>query len=522
MKKPKKTKSTTIYLRQRAEKLVKNRPKETGSHFKESETIKLVHELQINQIELELMSKELARAKEEADLASKKYAELYEFAPSCYFTLTKDGVIVELNLKGANMLGKPRSFLINSIFTFFVTEDTKSIFNLFLQKIFSNKTVQTCELKLSPVDNLPIYVYLKGVVSSKGEQCIINIFDNSERKKAEEELRESQERNRTIILQTAMDGFWMVDMQGNLREVNETYCRMSGYSQQELLSMKVSELEAFETDEDVANHIKKVILTGSDRFETIHRRKDGSIFYVEISTQYRSDVGKFVSFLRDITEQNRYQEDLIYHAGLIENVSDAVISTDVDFRIKSWNKSAEKIYGWKAAEIIGRDISEVVQTEYPNGSTREEAIRLLHANDIWQGEVIQKRKNKTFVNINASVKILKDRTGMVIGSVSVNRDITEMKKSEVIIRQQENQYRSFFLNNNAVILLIDPETTGIRNANPAACRYYGWSLSELCSKLVSDINPLSKEEIIINLQKTKNERNNHLFLKHRLASVMIA
>ncbi len=517
MKKQNKIEPSLSILRSRAEKLVNNKQLETGSHLTDAETLRLVHELQVQQIELELQNEELEKSKEEAEIASQKYTELYDFAPSGFFTLSNEGMIVELNLRGANMLGKQRTFLINSIFTLFVSADTKTVFDHFLQKIFSRKTKQSCEVTLNLDDKLPVYVFIKGIISKNEEHCIINVFDISKRILAEKALRKSEELNRSIILQTAMDGFWQVDIQGKILEVNETYCRMSGYSQQELLSMKVSELEAFETDTDVANHIKKVIQAGKESFETSHRRKDGSIFFVEISTQYRPEEGKFVSFLRDITDRKRNEADLIYHAGLIENVSDAIISTDVNFRIKSWNKSAEKIYGWKSEETIGKLVSEILPTEYSHDNSRDESLSLLLANGIWQGEVIQKRKDKTSVNIQASVKLLKDNNGKVIGSVSVNRDITELKKSQAILSQKENQYRSFFINNNAVILLIDPDTTEIKEANPAACRYYGWSHSELCNKSFSDISPLSKAEISINFQKTKTEKNNHLILKHRLA-----
>ena len=518
MKKQNKIVPGSAILRRKAEKLLKNKSFESGSHLNELEAVRLVHELQVHQIELELQNEELRRAKEEAEVVSQKYTELYDFAPSGFFTLSKEGMIVELNLRGANMLGKQRSFLINTIFTIFVSDDTKSVFNYFLQKIFFHKSKQSCELTLSLEDKLPVYVFIKGTISKNGEYCIINVFDISRRILAEKALRKSEELNRSIILQTAMDGFWQVNLQGKILEVNETYCRMSGYSQQELLSMKVSELEAFETDKDIAVHIKKVIQTGKERFETIHRRKDGSTFYVEISTQYRPEEGRFVSFIRDITDRKQNEADLIYHAGLVENITDAIISTDVNFRIKSWNKPAEKIYGWKAEETIGKMVSEIIPTEYTTDTSREEALKLLLANGIWQDEVIQKRKDKTSVNIQASVKLLKDKNGNAIGSVTVNRDITEMKKSQAKLSQREEQYRSFFIDNNAVILLIDPETAEIKNANPAACTFYGWSYSESRNKTLFDISLFSKEEIIGNLQKTKKEKNNHLILKHRLAT----
>ena len=108
--------------------------------------------------------------------------------------------------------------------------------------------------------------------------------------------------------QTARDGFWLANASGHLLEVNETYCRMSGYSAPELLSMRIADLEAAETEGTTIEHIKRIIARGEDRFESLHRRKDGTIFDVEVTVQYRPvEGGRFVAFLRDITARKRLE-----------------------------------------------------------------------------------------------------------------------------------------------------------------------------------------------------------------------
>ena len=125
------------------------------------------------------------------------------------------------------------------------------------------------------------------------------------RKEAEAALRESEQRHRAI-LRTAMDGFWLVDPQGRLLEVNETYCRMSGYSEAELLAMSIRDLEADETANHMATRFQEIMARGEERFESRHRRKDGSVFAVEVSVQYRpTEGGRIVAFLRDITDRRR-------------------------------------------------------------------------------------------------------------------------------------------------------------------------------------------------------------------------
>ncbi|MEI7941200.1 MAG: PAS domain S-box protein [Verrucomicrobiota bacterium] len=142
------------------------------------------------------------------------------------------------------------------------------------------------------------------------ERSLRDAAERHERRRAEAAVRESEQRHRTI-LQTAMDGFWLVDMQGRLLEVNEAYCRMSGYRAPELLARRVPDLEANETADDVAARIQKIMAQGEDRFESRHRRKDGSLFDVEVSIQYQpAGDGRLVAFLQDITERKRAEEAL--------------------------------------------------------------------------------------------------------------------------------------------------------------------------------------------------------------------
>ncbi len=136
------------------------------------------------------------------------------------------------------------------------------------------------------------------------------VMQNEELQATYNDLALREQRHHAII-QTAMDGFWLVDSKGCLLEVNEAYCRMSGYTEPELLSMRVAELEYTETEKDTAAHIQKVKEQGVDRFESRHICKDGSIIDVEVSVRcIPVDNGLFAVFLRDITESRRIGEQL--------------------------------------------------------------------------------------------------------------------------------------------------------------------------------------------------------------------
>jgi PAS domain S-box-containing protein len=136
------------------------------------------------------------------------------------------------------------------------------------------------------------------------------VRDITDRKRAESMLRASEERHR-LILGTAMDGFWLVDTQGHILEVNEAYCRMSGYGERELLTMSISDVEAAELPADTAIHMRKIISEGEDRFESVHRRKDGSTFDIEVSAQFNPiEGGLIVGFIRDRTARKKGEESL--------------------------------------------------------------------------------------------------------------------------------------------------------------------------------------------------------------------
>jgi len=175
-------KSEAKILRQKAVALLNNKPSGSGLQLSEAELLKLIFELEVHQIELELQNEELILARSIAQDASQKYADLYDFAPSGYFSFSKEGEIIELNLRGAIMLGKERAFLKNSMFDFSVSDDTKSIFNNFLAEVFNSKCKETCEIALATYASLPVYVYLSGITTVNREQCLVTMIDITDRK----------------------------------------------------------------------------------------------------------------------------------------------------------------------------------------------------------------------------------------------------------------------------------------------------------------------------------------------------
>jgi len=199
------------FLRQRAEKLLESRPVKPNVFLSEADTLKLIHELEIHQIELVLQNEELQLAKKNADIAAEKYTELYDFAPTGYFTLSREGEMIELNLSAAKMLGKARSELKKRRFALFISKNYKTIFNTFLRDIFKTGAKETCEIILEADNLLPTYTFLSGIALGNTEQCFVTVMDITERKQAEQLLKRS-EQLLNATGEMAKVGGWEIDL----------------------------------------------------------------------------------------------------------------------------------------------------------------------------------------------------------------------------------------------------------------------------------------------------------------------
>ncbi len=166
-------------LRRNAEELLKKKQGKPERLIIETDSIKLLHELQVHQIELEMQNEELIHANEAAETALKKYTMLYDFAPMGYFTLDPEGNIRELNFTGAELLGDRRFSLVNTNFKLFISEDSRPEFDSFFSKIYSKKGKESCEVKLVYDGTSLSTVYMEGVVTGDDRNCLLSVVDIS-------------------------------------------------------------------------------------------------------------------------------------------------------------------------------------------------------------------------------------------------------------------------------------------------------------------------------------------------------
>lgn len=289
----------------------------------EADSLKLIHELEVHQIELEMQLGELALAKNQfAESAAQKYAELYDFAPLGYFTLTKEGEIDEVNICGSQMLGKERSHLIGSRLGLFVTNDTKPKFNRFLEETFNSKTKKTCEITLSVNDNQTMYVQIDGIVSQSGEQCLLTLIDITERKRAEETLIESEKRYR-MLFENSLTGILINYPDGKILAANPEACRLLGRTEADICQIGRKGIVDL-TNPNLTVALEKRRKTGHFQGELTYKRGDGTVFPIDIESGIFTDANEqdyAYSFFQDITERKQAENTLVNQQELLSKLT---------------------------------------------------------------------------------------------------------------------------------------------------------------------------------------------------------
>lgn len=266
------------------------------------------------------------KAEEERLESEERFSALFMQAPLGYQSLDEDGRFIEVNPAWLETLGYERKEVLGAWFGDFLAPEYADAFRERFP-LFKERGVIHSEFQMLHKDGSRHFIAFDGRIghnsdgSFKQTHCIL--ADITERKRNEAALIESEERYRAAI-ETGMDGFWLSDTDGRILEVNQAYCQMSGYTEEELLSMHVSQLEFGESSEQVADHIERVMKNGRDRFESQHHRKDGTVYDAEISVSYQAtNGGQFSCFVRDITERKEAEDALLrWNADLEERVQE--------------------------------------------------------------------------------------------------------------------------------------------------------------------------------------------------------
>ncbi len=231
-----------------------------------------------------------------------------------------------------------------------------------------------------------------------------------------------------LLLKTAGDGIHILDTDGNVVEVNDKFCKMLGYTREELLTMNVAQWDTYLTPQGIKDCAKE-ILANEKVFETQHTRKDGNIFDVEVSVNKTLYGRQLViwSSSRDITERKKFESGLKLAASVFTHAHEGITITDLSGAIIDVNQAFTEITGYQRAEVIGKN-PRILKSGMQSRGFYEEMWRDILERDLWSGEMWNKRKNGEVYAELKTISAVRDLAGKPQHYLSLFTDITAAKR----------------------------------------------------------------------------------------------
>jgi PAS domain S-box-containing protein len=261
--------------------------------------------------------------------------------------------------------------------------------------------------------------------------------EKAERKGAEERLRVSENRYRRLF-EASKDGILMVDPRTRtIIDANPFMTELLGFTREQLLGHELWQVGLFKDREANLEALRELQEKGFICYETVQlHTKNGQRREVEfVSNLYQANGHKIIQCtIRDITERKRAEEALLHLAAIVESSDDAILGKNLEGIITSWNATAERMYGYKAEEMVGQPVTLLFAPDRQDEFTQIMA-HIRRGERVDHYETTRVRKDGTFLTVSVTVSPIKDSTGTIIGASAIARDITEHKRLEAKFRR---------------------------------------------------------------------------------------
>jgi len=430
-------------LRRRAQARLQSQTPPAKVPGSANEMQRLLQELHIHQIELEIQDEELRETRARLEASTERYTDLYDFAPVGYFTLGHQGEIIQSNLAGARLLGLGRSRLLNCRFEAFVAIADRPSFRTLLTRAFATQSPDTIEVQLAIKDKPPLTVILKACVSEDGRESRFVLTDITERKRVEEGLRESETRLDQLAEQSRTIA-WEVNAAGLYTYVNHVAELLLGYRPEELVGrrhfydlhpeigreeFKQAAFASFERKERFADLINVVVT------------KDGRLRWVSTNgipiLNRDGTLRGYSGSDTDVTERKRAEGALMAseekHRLLFENAGDVIIIIDEKGQTLDANRVALKLLGYTRPELMSMTIHQIDSPE-DRLHTADRIARLRQEGNLTVETCVQCKDGSLIpIEVNAR-RIVWDGEPAFLG---ICRDLTERKQAEERLRQAQ-------------------------------------------------------------------------------------
>ena len=457
------------------------------------ETVRLIHSLKEHQIELEMQNEELKLAKAKAELATEKYLELYDFAPTGYFTLSEEGQILELNLSGSQMLGKDRISLIDSKFAFFVSDETKPLFNDLLASVFHNKDKETCEIRLEVAGMPSRFVQLFGIISGSGKNCLLTAMDITSRKISEDKLLKSR-----LLMKSSMESqkdmiLLSVDLQYRYLYFNSAHLQLMKLAYNQDVEIGRSILEYVNSEQQrvkIRNHFDRAFK--GESYTIIWKFGNGILNYYEsffnpILNENSQVIGA-TAFSRDVTDRKN-SEELLKDSKLRLDKTQQMAhlgSWELDLLTGQlfWSDEVYRIFGLLPQEFEAT-FDAFLESVHPED---RDSINMAYFGSIEENKSgyeiehrVIRRNTGELRYVFERCEHIRNQEGQIIRSVGMVQDITEHKLSELALVESEGKFRSFVQFSSDPIFSFNRDET-YRFVNEAFTKPFGKKPHEVIGK----------------------------------------
>jgi PAS domain S-box-containing protein len=434
--------------------------------------------------------------KTELEAATQRFADLYDFAPIAYVSFGRSGRIEEANLTATELLGDPRDRLIGCPFAFYVAD-----LDLFMQHLLHCRTSQRAvktelQLKNRKGERIPAQLLSTPISSTSRNGALLYqtaIIDLTERKRFEEKIRRSEERYRTIFDLVPV-AVYVCDADGIIQEYNRRAVELWGGEpgQNGVKPRFCGSHKLYYPDGRHMPHEEcpmARILRGEklkpEDLEIIVERPDGQRRHVipapRILTNIHGKTTGAINSLFDITERKHAEAVAMRLAAAVQSSHDAIAAKTLNGIITDWNQSAERIFGYKPKEIIGKSVLTLIPKER-HVEEREILTKIRHGESLDHYETVRRRKDGQLIDVSLTISPIKNPKGEIVGVSKIARDITNRRQSE---RRLAEQARLLDLTNDAIIVR-DPQNR-IVYWNRGAEEMYGFSGKEALGKIIHEL-----------------------------------